>query len=92
MSQNDFFPVATIALEIEGLEDSSFLYRTFIGEPIEVKFRAQQSILQRIGLACHKVAHTSFSRYRTLVSSNNRWDWTGPEEQGTIVFSKEKLL
>ncbi|QFZ29547.1 putative phosphatidylethanolamine N-methyltransferase [Clavispora lusitaniae] len=92
MSQNEFFSGCDYCLEIEGLEDCSFVPHSFIGEPIEVKFRAPAKHSPKDWVGLYKVAHTSFSRYRTLVSSNNRWDWTGPEEQGTIVFSKEKLF
>lgn len=92
MSQNEFFSGCDYSLEVEGLENDSAIPYAFVGTPLRVKFRAPANHSARDWVGLYKVAHTSFSRYRTTVSSNNRWEWVGGEETGTIEFSGEKIF
>lgn len=91
MSQNEFFSGCDYCLDVEGLQDGPTVPFAFIGTLLKVKFRAPAKHSSRDWVGLYKVAHTSFSRYRTTVSSNNRWEWTGGDETGTITFSGEKI-
>lgn len=91
MSQNEFFSGSEYSLEVKGLENNSPIPYTYVGTPLQVKFRAPANHSSRDWVGLYKVAHTSFSRYRTTVSSNNRWEWVGEKGEGFIPFFGEKL-
>lgn len=91
MSQNEFFSGCDYCLKVEGLENESSIPYTYIGTPLKVQFRAPANHSPKDWVGLYKVAHTSFSRYRTTVSSNNRWEWVGADESGTLTFSREKI-
>lgn len=92
LSQNKHFAHSDYRLEIEDLhtKDSQIPY-SIVGEPIHVKFTASENHSPKDWVGVYKIVHTSYSRYRTLVSSNHRWEYTGPESQGDLVFNKGKL-
>lgn len=93
LSQNKYFSNCDYHLDISGLQKGEEpIPFAFVGDELDVTFSAPAEHSARDWVGLYKISHTSYSRYRTLISSNNRWDWTGPEENGTIRFSKEKLF
>ncbi|RLV90101.1 Phosphatidylethanolamine N-methyltransferase [Spathaspora sp. JA1] len=97
LSQNLTFANSIYKLSIEGLKsdpDSNehLLNYTTVGSPITVSWEAPKdtySTKDWIGL--YKVAQTSYSRTKTLLSSSGRWTQC-TERQGSFTFTKDKLF
>lgn len=92
LSQNKYFANSDYRLEIEDLEETENIPYKLVGQPIRVNFAAPEGHSAQDWVGLYKITHTSYSRYRTLISSSSRWDWTGPETSGTIEFSHDKLF
>ncbi|KAK8438587.1 phosphatidylethanolamine N-methyltransferase [Candidozyma auris] len=92
LSQNKYFANSDYHLEITDLHETESIPFKYVGQPVQVKFSAPQGHSSKDWVGLYKITHTSYSRYRTLISSNSRWDWTGPETTGFIKFSHEKLF
>ncbi|KAF3987775.1 hypothetical protein FT663_03680 [Candidozyma haemuli var. vulneris] len=92
LSQNKYFANSDYHLEITGLEESDSIPYKYVGQPVKVNFTAPSEHSAHDWVGLYKVTHTTYSRYRTLISSNSRWDWTGAETTGSIEFSRDKLF
>lgn len=93
LSQYKYFAGCDYDLEISGLQKGEEpIPFAFVGDNLEVAFTAPAGHSSKDWIGLYKITHTSYSRYRTLISSHGRWDWTGPEETGSILFSHEKLF
>ncbi|QBM88606.1 phosphatidylethanolamine N-methyltransferase [Metschnikowia aff. pulcherrima] len=93
LSQNKYFASSDYHMQVSGLQpQKDTVPFAFVGDKLLVLFSAPKGHSQRDWIGLYKITHTSYSRYRTLVSSNNRWDWTGERESGTIEFTDEKLF
>lgn len=93
MSQNKYFADCDYDLNISGLQKGEEpIPFAYVGDNLDVEFTAPADHSAKDWIGLYKITHTSYSRYRTLISSNNRWDWTGPSETGTVHFSHEKLF
>lgn len=92
LSQNKYFANSDYHLDIKGLIDSDSIPYKYVGQPVEVSFSAPSDHSAQDWVGLYKITHTTYSRYRTLISSNSRWSWTGAESSGTIEFSKNKLF
>lgn len=64
-----------------------------LGESIEIAWTSPAKVATEskdwIGL--YKIAHTSYSRNKTLISSSGRWVWCSLGA-GTAIFNREKLF
>lgn len=92
LSQNKYFANSDYHLDIKGLIESDSIPYKYVGQPVEVSFSAPSDHSAQDWVGLYKITHTTYSRYRTLISSNSRWSWTGAETSGTIEFSKNKLF
>lgn len=93
MSQCKFFLNSDYHLEVNGLQGSEIdVSYSHIGDVLEVGFTAPKDHSPKDWIGLYKVAQTSFSRYKTLISSNNRWVYTGDSNSGTVTFSGDKLF
>jgi len=93
LSQNKHFTGTEYNLSISGLKQGEEpIPFAYVGDDLEVSFSAPVGHSAKDWIGLYKITHTSYSRYRTLISSNNRWDWTGPEETGRVHFSHERLF
>lgn len=92
LSQNKYFANSDYHLDIKGLIASDSIPYKYVGQPVEVSFTAPSDHSAQDWVGLYKITHTTYSRYRTLISSNSRWSWTGAESSGTIEFSKNKLF
>lgn len=93
LSQSKHFAGSEYFVEIDGLQkDEEALPFSYIGDALTVKFQACDGHSARDWIGLYKITHTSYSRYRTLISSNSRWDWTGPETSGLVTFDQDKLF
>lgn len=62
-----------------------------IGTPIEVEFYSAEGTSPKDWIGLYKVVQTSYSRYKTLISSFGRWSWCNPDEN-KIIFDGNKLF
>lgn len=92
LSQNKYFANSDYHLDVEGLTATDSIPYKYVGQPIKVAFSAPTDHSSHDWVGLYKITHTSYSRYRTLISSNSRWSWTGAENSGTIEFAREKLF
>lgn len=92
LSQSKYFADCEYDLTISGLQKGEEpIPFAYVGDILDVTFSAPAGHSSKDWIGLYKITHTSYSRYRTLISSNRRWDWTGAEESGTIRFSHDKL-
>ncbi|OBA23038.1 phosphatidylethanolamine N-methyltransferase [Metschnikowia bicuspidata var. bicuspidata NRRL YB-4993] len=93
LSQNKYFANSDYHVSISSLQkrNSSIPYAA-VGDCLTVNFTAPAGHSSKDWIGLYKITHTSYSRYRTLVSSNNRWQWTGVKEADAIEFRDEKLF
>ncbi|GEQ69000.1 hypothetical protein JCM33374_g2670 [Metschnikowia sp. JCM 33374] len=93
LSQNKYFSNSDYHIKINGLQSQtgSVPYAS-VGDRLQVDFSAPEGHSPKDWIGLYKITHTSHSRYRTLISSNNRWEWTGAKERGQIEFKDEKLF
>lgn len=97
LSQNLYFENSDYILNIRNLNisdvETNLLKYIEIGDAIEVEFKCPEDHHEKDWIGLYKVVQTSFSRYKTLISSNNRWNWV-PENSsaGTVVFENNKLF
>lgn len=92
LSQNKHFKNSDYFLSLPKLkieEDIPFVY---VGDSITLKYAAPAGHSSKDWVGLYKITHTSYSRYRTLISSNSRWDWVGPSESGELLFARNKLF
>lgn len=93
LSQNSYFAHSDYKLEITGLHSKDDeIPHCLVGDALTVQFSAPEKHSSRDWVGLYKIMHTSYSRYRTLISSNSRWEYTGPNKEGQIEFSKNKLF
>lgn len=93
LSQNKYFTDCEYDLTVSGLQSGEEpIPFAFIGDALDVNFTAPSGHSPKDWIGLYKVTHTSYSRYRTLISSRGKWDWTGPSESGVVRFSHEKLI
>lgn len=90
MSQHEHFANGDYKVAVEGLTPAMLPF-AYVGETLVLHFEAPSGHSAKDWVGLYKITHTSSSRYRTLISSNSRWDWTGDATVGTITFSKNKL-
>lgn len=96
LSQNLYFENSDYKLNIKNLSyddsDDKLLKFITIGEPIQVEFNCPETHSPKDWIGLYKVVQTSYSRYKTLISSNNRWLWVKDDSSGVLTFQKEKLF
>lgn len=93
LSQNKYFANSEYFLSVGALRDSGdSLPYCYVGDKLEVEFTSPADHSPKDWIGLYKITHTSFSRYKTLISSNNRWNWTGLEESGKVLFADDKLF
>lgn len=93
MSQSRFFLNSEYYLEVKNLlgADHEVPYSN-VGDALKVTFSAPKDHSAKDWIGLYKVAQTSFSRYKTLISSNNRWIYTGEADDATVEFSGDRLF
>lgn len=93
MSQSRFFLNSEYHLEVKNLSgtDDEVPF-SYVGNALKVSFSAPKDHSAKDWIGLYKVAQTSFSRYKTLVSSNNRWVYTGEADSAAVEFSGDKLF
>lgn len=93
LSQELYFENSDYHVRIKNLEsaEEGALKFVYLGTPIKIEWDspAVHSSTDWIGL--YKISQTSYSCYRTLVSSLGRWIWA-KDEEGSAVFDKERLF
>lgn len=97
LSQNLYFENSDYILNIKNLNvsdvETNLLKYIEIGDPVEVEFKCPEDHSNKDWIGLYKVVQTSFSRYKTLISSNNRWAWVpAGQSTGTVVFDDNKLF
>lgn len=77
----------------EATENESYLPKYItVGTPIEISWTSpSKSHSKNDWIGLYKIAQTSYSRNKTLLSSSGRWTWC-KENEGSFVFDKEKLF
>lgn len=89
--ENSDYKITVLNLEHDETEDNLLKYVT-IGEPISVEFKAPQGHTETDWIGLYKVVQTSYSRYKTLVSSKGRWKSVKQDNSGIMVFKDESLF
>lgn len=93
VSHSRFFANSEYHLEVKNLQGAvNEVPYAFVGDVLNVSFSAPKDHPPKDWIALYKVAHTSFSKYKTLVLSNNRWVFTGTNDSGVQVFSDDRLF
>lgn len=97
LSQNLYFENSDYKLDVKNLNVSDMgensLKSIEVGAPIEVEWQCPNDHSPKDWIALYKVAQTSFSRYKTLISSNSRWKWVDQESSnGLMKFDGDKLF
>lgn len=93
LSQSKYFLNCEYHLEVNNLQGSEIgVPFAHVGDVLQVSFTAPKNHSPKDWIGLYKVAHTSFSRYKTLISSNSRWVYTGADDSGIETFSGEKLF
>lgn len=93
LSQNKYFANSDYHMKISGLQKQrNSLPHATVGDRLVIDFKAPKGHSSRDWIGLYKISHTSYSRYKTLISSNGRWEWTGETEKGTVEFKDEKLF
>ncbi|WPK27734.1 hypothetical protein PUMCH_005131 [Australozyma saopauloensis] len=93
MSQSKFFLNSEYHLEVKNLQGTeSQVPFSHVGDVLEVSFSAPKEHSSKDWIGLYKVAQTSFSRYKTLISSNNRWVYTGETSSDVVKFSGDRLF
>lgn len=88
-------------ISFKSLLQDNKIYYTYIGSPIEIAFEkpekgsetsvGEENEKDWIGL--YKIVQTSYSRTKTLISSQGRWNWVENDvTSGTLTFGGEKLF
>ncbi|CAK9436320.1 uncharacterized protein LODBEIA_P08780 [Lodderomyces beijingensis] len=94
LSQNLSFANSNYKLTIKGLQqndDKTIKYQT-LGSPLEVFWQSPATTHSpRDWIGLYKIAQTTYSRNRTLLSSSGRWIFCA-EANGSATFAKEKLF
>lgn len=92
LSQNLYFENSDYHLDIKGLNIESGVSKfAFTGEPIEIEWNAPENHSSKDWIGLYKTTQTSYSRYKTLISSVGRWTWV-TESKGSYIFSEDKLF
>lgn len=92
LSQNLYFENSDYKLAIKNLNTTeNNLSTAFIGEPIEVEWNAPENHSPKDWIGLYKTVQTTYSRYRTLISSSGRWTQV-TSDSGSYVFEGEKLF
>lgn len=92
LSQNLYFENSDYKLAIKNLNTTeNNLSTAFIGESIEVEWNAPENHSPKDWIGLYKTVQTTYSRYRTLISSSGRWTQV-TSDSGSYVFEGEKLF
>lgn len=92
LSQNLYFENSDYKLVIKNLNTTeNNLSTAFIGEPIEVEWKAPENHSPKDWIGLYKTVQTTYSRYKTLISSSDRWTQV-TSDSGSYVFEGEKLF
>lgn len=92
LSQNLYFENSDYKLVIKNLNTTeNNLSTAFIGEPIEVEWKAPENHSPKDWIGLYKTVQTTYSRYKTLISSSERWTQV-TSDSGSYVFEGEKLF
>ena len=92
LSQNLYFENSDYKLVIKNLNTTeNNLSTAFIGEPIEVEWKAPENHSPKDWIGLYKTVQTTYSRYKTLISSSDRWTQV-TSDSGSCVFEGEKLF
>lgn len=92
LSQNKYFTDSDYYLSVSGLKKSDDIPYVHAGDALTVSFTAPDDHSAQDWVGLYKITHSSYSRYKTLISSNSRWECVGAKESGEIVFSHDKLF
>lgn len=92
LSQNLYFENSDYKLVIKNLNTTeNNLSTAFIGEPIEIEWKAPENHSPKDWIGLYKTVQTTYSRYKTLISSSERWTQV-TSDSGSYVFEGEKLF
>lgn len=92
LSQNLYFENSDYKLSIKNLNTTeNNLSTAIIGEPIEVEWNAPANHSAKDWIGLYKTVQTTYSRYKTLISSSGRWTEV-TSDSGSYVFKGEKLF
>lgn len=94
LSQNKHFAQGDYKVEVSGLHKSekAVLPWAYAGDVLEAHFTAPKDHSAHDWIGLYKVTQTSYSKYRTLISSRLRWSWAGASQSGVVKFEREKLF
>lgn len=92
LSQNLYFENSKYNIEISNLFEDDDNQYTFIGSPIQIKWSSPENHSPKDWIGLYKIIQTSYSRYKTLILSQGRWDWTNESEEGELIFKNNKLI
>lgn len=94
LSQDLYFEKSEYTLEITNLDkdaDEGHLF-TYTGNPITIAFSAPAGHSPKDWIGLYKNVQTSYSRYKTLISSQGRWEFIGDADKGSFTFDGNKLF
>ncbi|EGV63941.1 hypothetical protein CANTEDRAFT_93448 [Yamadazyma tenuis ATCC 10573] len=98
ISQNLYFENSDYKLTLTNLKfnddnDNNLIKYIEVGENINVEFHCPANHSPKDWIGLYKIVQTGYNRYKTLISSNNRWEWV-PEnkDSGVLSFAKDKLF
>lgn len=100
-NKNGNFENSPYKISFKNLLQDNKTYYTYIGTPIEVDFEKPEKTPEIAGeegddkdwIGLYKIVQTSYSRTKTLISSQGRWNWVdNGVTTGTLKFSGEKLF
>lgn len=92
LSQNLYLENSDYKLSIKNLNTSeNNLSSTVIGSPIEVEWNAPETHSPKDWIGLYKTVQTTYSRYKTLISSSGRWTQV-TSDSGSYVFEGDKLF
>ena len=92
MSQCRFFRDSEYRVEIQGLQRDGDVPHAYVGDVLTVRYSAPPHHLARDWIGLYKVAQTSFSRYKTVVSSHGCWAYATERGPSTVEFSGDRLF
>lgn len=97
ISQNLYFENSDYKITVDNLcfneeNDNNLLKYITIGEPIKIHVFSPENHSSKDWVGLYKIGQTGYNRYKTLISSNNRWFWVDEGSQGQLEFSGDKTF
>ncbi|ODV66356.1 phosphatidyl ethanolamine N-methyltransferase [Hyphopichia burtonii NRRL Y-1933] len=94
LSANDEFSSSDYGISFQNLsrDKSENHYFTYMGDEIKIDWKAPKSHSKKDWIGLYKIIQTSYSRKKTLILSQGRWNWCDSETEGEMSFKGNQLF